>query len=720
MRPDLVIAAHGPSTNRHWVVHDPVTLNFFRLRDEECFLLRLLDGRTTLEDARQSFERQFTPLKLGVQQLQAFLFRLHSFGLIVGDVAGQGDVLNQRRVATRRRTILSTLANPLAIRLPGIPARPIVDALYPFCRWIFSAPAVLLWIALVTSALALVTLQFGSFHARLPDFWTFFNLQTASWFAAALIATKILHELGHALMCRHFGAPCREFGLLLLLGMPTLYCDVSGAWQLESRWQRILISAGGMLVELVLAAIATWLWWFSEPGLVNSLSLRVMFLCSVSTLVFNANPLLRYDGYYILSDLLDIPNLWQESRSLWWRYLRNWLSFDNIPPDPTIPRRLYPALLAYAVLSTVYGFFVLFAILWLCWKVLEPQGLAFLFWTLATLVLGTMAVPRLQSALKSWSTPVRRSRLRRGRTAFALVLAIALLAAIAFVPVPYRIDVPAWIEPAGAQSVYVSVPGRLTEALTPNTRVTAGQTLAKLSNPDSDARGAALKSEVGLESLRLKNLKLLQSDDSSVAPQIPAAEKALEDAQHRLHEWQRDQERLTLGSPAAGIVLPPPVLPPPPKDQIRLAAWHGTPLDTQNRGCYLETGTLVCQIGDPTRLEAMLVIDQSAVAFVRPGQQVRLRIDQGPVRVVTGTITEIAKTDVADFPDPLARALDLPLSREGSSDPRPASTYYQARVELDSHSSPLAVGMHGRAKILVPWQPLAHRFLRALQLTFRL
>ena len=78
-------------------------------------------------------------------------------------------------------------------------------------------------------------------------------------------------------------------------------------------------------------------------------------------------------------------------------------------------------------------------------------------------------------------------------------------------------------------------------------------------------------------------------------------------------------------------------MPPPPKDQTRLAAWHGTPLDSQNRGCYLETGTLVCQVGDPSRLEAMLVIDQSAVAFVRAGQQVRLRIDQGPVHIVTGT-----------------------------------------------------------------------------------
>src|SRR5262245_6041608 len=138
MRPDLVIASHGRHENRHWVVHDPVTLNFFRLRDEECFLLRALDGLASLEEIRLQFERQFAPLKLGARQLQAFLFRLHAFGLIVGDIPGQGDVLAQRSSATRRRSLLAWLSNPLAIRLPGLAATPIVDSLFPMCRWMFS------------------------------------------------------------------------------------------------------------------------------------------------------------------------------------------------------------------------------------------------------------------------------------------------------------------------------------------------------------------------------------------------------------------------------------------------------------------------------------------------------------------------------------------------------------------------------------------------------
>jgi hypothetical protein len=116
----------------------------------------------------------------------------------------------------------------------------------------------------------------------------------------------------------------------------------------------------------------------------------------------------------------------------------------------------------------------------------------------------------------------------------------------------------------------------------------------------------------------------------------------------------------------------------------------------------------------------MLVIDQSAVAFVKKGQHVRLRIDQGPVKIVSGEVVELAKTDVNDFPDPLARALDLPMRSAGPTGIRAAATYYQARVAFDPHVAPLAIGMHGHAKILATPEPLAGRFLRWLQLTFRL
>ena len=125
--------------------------------------------------------------------------------------------------------------------------------------------------------------------------------------------TKVLHEFGHGLSCKHFGGECHEMGVMILVLTPCLYCNVSDSWMLPNKWHRAAIGAAGMYVEVVLASICTFIWWFTEPGLFNYLCLNVMFICSVSTVMFNANPLLRYDGYYILADILEIPNLRQKA-----------------------------------------------------------------------------------------------------------------------------------------------------------------------------------------------------------------------------------------------------------------------------------------------------------------------------------------------------------------------------------------------------------------------
>jgi putative peptide zinc metalloprotease protein len=720
MRPELVLAAHGLGSRRHWVVEDPVTLKYFRLRDEECSILRMLDGRVTLDDIKLRFEREFAPLRLGMQQLHAFLFRLHELGLVVGDAAGQGAVFSKRSRIDRKQRLLGAIANPLAIRLPGMPAKAFIDGLYPYLRWMFAPAALFVWLVLVAVALTLVAMEFGTFQARLPDLNSFFSAQTAAWFAIALILTKTLHELGHALVSRHLGGSCREIGVMLLVGMPTLYCDVSDAWRLNQAWRRILISAAGMLVELVVAAIATLVWWFSEPGVLSAIALRVMFLCSVSTLLFNANPLARCDGYYILSDLIDVPNLWQESRGLWRGLAWQWFTGQHVPADAALSPRLRGPLMLYAVLSAIYCCLLIGGILWLAFAVLEPLGLGVLAWLLLfTVLLGMLAAPARQAG-QMLLNPAKRPPIRRGRAALVVLVLTAALTLLFTVPVPYRIAAPAWIEPAEAQPVYASVPGTLVRAIDELAAVKSGETVATLVNAEIEAQVADLTADVASREAHLKRLRLMQGEDPSVSPQIPAEEKALDDARERLAQWRRDQERLTLRAPVAGTILAPPETELQPDDGVRLAGWRGTPLAPENRGCYLETGQLVCLVGDPARLEAMLVIDQGAVPFVQPGQTVRVRIEQAPVRVISGTIVDLAKASAEDLPPALARTLDLPIQGSGAAAGKPAETYYQARVKLQPHAAPLLVGMHGQAKVLADWQPLGIRALRYLQRTFRI
>ncbi|RPH82927.1 MAG: HlyD family efflux transporter periplasmic adaptor subunit [Planctomycetaceae bacterium] len=719
MRPELVLTPHGAGASGHWIVEDPVTLKYFRLRDEECFILRGLDRYPNLRALKQAFDQRFYPLRLGLRSLNGFLFQLHELGLVVGDSRGQGNVLAGRDSRHRRERIWGLWSNPLSIRLPGIPARRFVDRLYPAVRWTFSPGMLAVWLALVLAAAALVTLQFASFQSRLPSFEQFFNPPALLGFAVALIATKALHELGHAFVSRHLGGSCREIGVLLLALMPTLYCDTSDAWRIPERWKRILISLAGVLVELVVAAIATFIWWFSEPGQLNSLALRVMFLCSVNALLFNANPLIRSDGYFVLADLVDIPNLWQESRATWRRGLTRLLTGKPAPDAGGGSRSLglSLALGLYAAAATVYRWLLLGGIIWFIFRVLEPTGLGLVAWLLATpLLVGAVLPPLRRLALTIASPPGRAAILNRRLVILPMLIA-GLLAAVFLIPLPHRVAAPFWIELRDARTLYAPVAGTLRAAVSEGARVKQDQPVVTLHDPEIELKLAELAAEVDRRQRHLTNLQRIEATDPDVVALIPAEQQSLADARARWELHRQDQQRLVIRAPIGGTVFSPPPTQRPREDASRLASWQGTPLDRNNPGAFIEVGEAVCTIGDSTKIQATLLIGQADVADLRPGQSVELRVDRAPVRRFRGTITRIAKATADDIPPAMLRRLGLDTSSPGSLGP-PVDIYYQAIIALDAPTIPLPPESTGHAKIQVAPQPLGTTLFRYLKRTF--
>lgn len=226
-------------------------------------------------------------------------------------------------------------------------------------------------------------------------------------FAAILILVKSLHELGHALMCRHFGGHCHEMGIMLLVFTPCLYSNVSHAWMIPEKSRRIAISTAGIAVELVLAAACGLLWWFSEPGYFNTLCLYVMLICSVSTLLLNANPLLRFDGYYVLSDWLEIPNLGQRSTTILRQRLLHWFAGVDPRDDAPNDRAGQRGLMAYAILSIGYRLVLTAGILWFLYQALEPRGLGLVGQMLAWVVLANMLLRPAADAWNFLHDPIR-------------------------------------------------------------------------------------------------------------------------------------------------------------------------------------------------------------------------------------------------------------------------------------------------------------------------
>ncbi len=708
MRPDLDIEPQGEAGERCWIARDPVALRYFRLRDEEYFVLKLLDGRTSLEEIREKFEAAFQPLQLGMQQLHAFILRLHEQGLILSEASGQGTILHRRAEKTLGKQTTAAWSNPLAIRVPGIAGAPLVDFLYPRLKSLFSPMFLAVAALFIIGTAAAVLLEFDSFRQRLAHTQNIFVPQTMLWMMLVLIVVKALHELGHALVCRHFGATCHEIGMMLLVGSPTLYCDVTDSWRLPSKWQRILISSAGMLVELVLAAIATIVWWRSDAGLVSLLAAQTMFVCSVGTLGFNLNPLLRCDGYYILSDWLEVPNLWQDSRGLLQRKVYHWLFGLDLGEDATLPAKWQPWLLAYAAGSIVYSVLLTITILTFLFQILEPHGLGGLVWLAGAIVFGGMGKRAITPLWRSWSQPNRRS-VRRGRTSLVVIAAISLLVAIVFLPLPSTIRAKVWIDPDQARGVYVPLAGTLEEIIPPGTQVSKDDVIARLTNVALEVQLAEAAALTKQHAARVDNLKLLMNDDPTQAPLLPAAIKTLEDQQQRLAHFEREAERLTLRAPIAGVVQPPAVIP-ANSDEQRLFGWSGSLFESRNHGCLLESGTLVCHIGPEGEFTALvLVAPEDAVDLAR-GQTVRITCDSLPGTILTGSVDEIAESNDDDLSPEIALALQLP--RENTPGQKLAAEHHLARVKLTGDVSALRTGMTGTARIAATWEPLLPRLWR--------
>ena len=187
--------------------------------------------------------------------------------------------------------LIGSLNNLLAIRLPGLNPDRFLGWLYPYCRWLLSPGLVAVWAVMAFSAILLVSVQADELRARLPEFTLFFSPANILWLAVVIAVTKVIHELAHGITCRHFGGRCHELGVMFLVFMPCLYCNVSDAWVLPSKWQRAAVGFAGMYAEIGLASLATFGWWFTHPGTLNSILLDTMVVCSVGTLLINGNPL---------------------------------------------------------------------------------------------------------------------------------------------------------------------------------------------------------------------------------------------------------------------------------------------------------------------------------------------------------------------------------------------------------------------------------------------
>ncbi len=705
----------------YWVVKEPIGLNYFRFQEEEFAILQMLDGQVSLDEIKEQFEAEFPPQKITVEEIQQFLGTLHRSGLVVIDVPGQGRQLHERRDERKRKEFFATMSNVLAIRFKGIDPDRLLNRLLPWTSWFFSKYAVITFLTLGAIAVMLITVKFDVFQSRLPSFHQFFTVSNFFYMSITLGLTKVLHEFGHGLTCKRFGGECHEMGVMILVLTPCLYCNVSDSWMLPNKWHRAAIGAAGMYVEVVIATFATYIWWFTQPGMLNHLCLSIMFVCSVSTILFNGNPLLRYDGYYILMDIVEIPNLRQKSSAILSNKLGKWCLGLDPPDDPFLPERNQIFFAMYTVAAAAYRWFVVLSIVMFLHKVFEPYRLEIIGQIIAMSALYGLLVQPLWKLGKFMYVPGRLAKVKKLNLMIATAVVAAFFAAIAFIPLPYRVLCTFEVQPRDAIAVYVDVNGVLKEVhVQPGDEVKEGTLLAVLSNVDIQLSLAQLEAEQAQNEEELRSLKYQENTDPSASDRITTVLRSIEGVKKQIDQSQRELDNLTLLANADGTVLPPPEVSESPAGEGQLPTWSGIPMNPRNLGCLLTENTLFCQLGDPRKMEAILVIDQSDMEMVEEGQRATLLLDELPFDPFESEITDISRMSLQFSPRSLSNKAggELATETDASGRERPQRPSYQARANLDGPPGLLRQGLRGRAKIYVKPRTLGQRIWRYAAQTF--
>ena len=528
LRDDLISSRQETPEGVLFVVKDPATRRFFRLREAEHLIARQLDGSTSLEALPPKLERDFN-VTVPPETLQKFVDQLRRLGLL-----DTGEPRMYRESPLRQRVA----GNPLYIRLKAFDPDRLLNRLVGKVAFCFTPWFVALCVAIFLAALTIVVGNWDEIVRDLGRLYRFDALLLA-WITVLLVTTG--HEFAHGLTCKRFGGEVHEIGFLLLYFQPAFYCNISDAWLFPEKSRRLWVTAAGAFFELSVWSLATLTWWVTETDTwVNFLAMVVMATSGIKSF-FNLNPLIKLDGYYLLSDYLEIPNLRQRS----FRYLKSVIARPwKIATSTDVTRRDRAVYVGYGVLAFVYSFWLLgvVALHFGNYLVETYQGPGFLAFT--GLLLVAFQHP-LRAAARTLPPALRRDPrqlvpLKRPAVRLALVAAALVLAFL--VRLELRVSGEFTALPARNADVRAPVDGIIEHVLVEEgDRVRAGDVLVRLAERDYQAELAQVDATIAEKRATLKMLRAgPRREEIDVArDEIQTARTKHEHARRRFEEAQQ-------------------------------------------------------------------------------------------------------------------------------------------------------------------------------------
>lgn len=492
LRPHVQITRQHYRGQRWHVLHDPATNQFFRLGPVAYEYIQLLDGRRTVEEVWQiSLTRHGDDAPTQGEVIQ-LISQVYNSNLLAVDASPDVEQLLGRGRDRLKKTIQQQAIGLMYFKIKVLNPDRLLAWLEPILRPLLNRWGLIAWAAVVLSAIFAIIphlqeLRTGVESTFAPSNW--------GWIFAVFVVTKLIHETGHGVICKRFGGQVPEFGFMMLVLMPAPFVDASASWAFDNKWRRVAVAAGGMIFELFVASLAAFVWVATRSGgspLLHQLAYNAMFTASVSTVLFNANPLMRFDGYYMLSDMLEIPNLMQRSTNML-KYLAEKIFFrvkDNYPP--TSDREEQIILVIYGAGALVYRIFLFFSITLYVMGKMFGLGLVLAVWTSAMWFLLPLAgfVHYLASSPKIAES--------RARVVFTtVVLAAVAIVLVGAIPFPDRRFGDGVVESPSRTGIFAGVDGFVTEAyVRPGDIVRKGDVLISMSSRELETQRETLEATI--------------------------------------------------------------------------------------------------------------------------------------------------------------------------------------------------------------------------------
>jgi putative peptide zinc metalloprotease protein len=606
LRSQIKLTRHVYRGDVCYIFQDTASDSFYRFSPEVYAFIALMDGTSTLGEINASRsadpQEQLTP-----EKIVEILVQLYAVDAIASRLPAQ--IETQLQAAQQKTEPAATPRiglNLLFFRIPLVDPESFLVKYKHFSEIFFTRSFLWLFVALITFAAIQLVLNWQAFTHNIFDNLFARNNLFLLWLIYPVI--KTIHELAHTFAIKKWGGEVHELGIMFLLLMPVPYVNASAATVFVDKWQRIVVSAAGIIAELTLAAAALLLWPHIEAGLLRTICHNIILIGGFSTLIFNGNPLVRFDGYYILADILEIPNLASRSQAyLWYLFERYLLTIADVGPGPMSSgeRKWF---IFYGLASFAYRVVLYASIFLILVNFFEIAGIAFGLLSIFQLFIAPF-VRRMRKLLTHPGYKPYRTRIR---TAAALMIVGPVFGLLA-IPLPYSTEVEGVLWPPDDAIVRMETPGIIeTVQVSPFTGVERGRVLIESVDPELSTSIELLRSQINEYRLKSSAAFALNPLESQII------EEHLQDLEKRFQDKLNDQSQLTIRSGAAGRFI--------------------VPGNSSLAGNYRQQGDILGYILQPINRVKVLVSQQEIDTIAANTTGVELVVVNQPDKVYQATI----------------------------------------------------------------------------------